>query len=191
MLLSERPPQLSKTFGISVYLRCNSAVYSGWDNSKERGGSLSQIREMEGQGEGQPIECPLPTQELTVSAVSTQDSEKTGKTNDTRETRPPVGEGLIASTQPRLCTVAQAAYWGRHVALIAFIRDCLRGESTPHKSKSLFKQSAVKTRRRGWVGKQSNKSRRQRRAEESWNWAETHCPTLHSRLIWRRARSRE
>ena len=62
------------------------------------------------------------------------------------------GEGLIASTQPRLCTVAQAAYWGRHVALIAFIRDCLRGESTPHKSKSLFKQSAVKTRRRGCRG---------------------------------------
>ena len=58
MLLSERPQQLRKTFGISVYLRCNSAVYSGWDNSKERGGSLSQIREMEGAGVGPANRVP-------------------------------------------------------------------------------------------------------------------------------------
>ena len=39
-----------------------------------------------GRGQSQPIEWPAPqTQELTVSAVSTQDSEKTGKTNDMRE----------------------------------------------------------------------------------------------------------
>ena len=39
-----------------------------------------------GRGQVQPIECPAPqTQELTVSAVSTQDWEKTGKTNDRRE----------------------------------------------------------------------------------------------------------
>ena len=126
------------------------------------GGTVSQIREMEGQG-AEPanrVGAPPQTQELTVSAVSTQDWEKTGKTNDMRE-------GGV----DRIHSAGALCILGRHTALIAFIRASLRQESPGHKSKSVLKQSAAV---RGWRGKQSNKLRRlERRREEFWNLAET------------------